>query len=132
MPDRRAASSLEPDGEGVAAELGLVQDQRGDDKEADQPAARPQGNRSTPKMSARMKTCLNQPPTGSVAVGQVWDWALVMNGAEALGHHHGAEGGDEGGQLQPGHQDAVEQAEGGAHAHGHKDRGQNQGPLDAA
>ena len=31
-----------------------------------------------PNSSARMKTFLNQPPTSAVAVGQVWDWTLVM------------------------------------------------------
>ena len=38
----------------------------------------PTGKPLMPNSSARMKTFLNQPPTSAVAVGQVWDWTLVM------------------------------------------------------
>ena len=38
----------------------------------------PTGKPLTPKISARIKTFLNQLPTSAVAVGQVWDCTLVM------------------------------------------------------
>ena len=116
------------DGVGVTAELGLVENERRDDKEADEPQGA-HGEAVNAEDVGADENLLEPAAHGIGGDGPSLGLGLGEDGANALGHHHGAEGGNEGGQLQTGNQIAVEEAKDGADAHGDEDSG-DQGPLE--
>ena len=98
------------DGVDVAAELGLMQDERCDDEESEQPERADREASDTEQLRADEDLFEPAADFGGGG-GPCLGLHLGDDGAETGGHHLRTEGRDEGGQLELGDQNAVGKAE---------------------